>query len=433
MHPLSPLRPPHAAARATVRDDIPGESRDACARCGAAFHCGMRDTAPCWCASLPPVPLIDASLGGCLCPACLAAALEQDDMRFAAAAIAPVADPALAERLARAIDAKTKPLGALGRIETIARQLGLIQQSLEPVLRRPHLLVFAADHGIAEEGVSAYPRSVTAQMVANFLAGGAAANVFAAQAGLELRIVDAGVAQAFPPDPRLIDRRIGAGTRNFAREPAMSADQARRALDAGVAIARELARNGCNALALGEMGIANSASAAALTARLTGLPPEACVGRGTGLDDAGLAHKHRVIAAALDLHADACTPLAALAAFGGFEIAMLAGAMLGAARARMIIVIDGFIVGAALLVARALAPAIVDYCVFAHRSAEHGHAALLEHLGVRPLLDLDLRLGEGSAAALAFPLVGAACAFLRDMASFESAGVDTALAGRTAR
>lgn len=337
--------------------------------------------------------------------------------------VARTADPAFASVVAQRIDAKTKPPGSLGRIETLAAQIALILRDLTPVPRAPQLLVFAADHGVCAEGVSAYPQEVTWQMVMNYLGGGAAANVFAATAGLELRVVDAGVNHRFAPDLRLIDRKIGFGTRNLAREAAMSRADAEQAVGHGAALARTLGAQGTNIIAFGEMGIGNSTSASALMARFTGLPVVDCVGRGTGLDDAALAHKRTVVARALDLHAAATAPLDALAALGGFEIAMIAGAIIGAAQARMVILVDGFIVGAAVLAARALAPAVTDYCVFAHQSGEFGHAALLRHLGATPLLSLDMRLGEGSGAALAYPLVRAAAAMLTGMASFESAGV----------
>jgi nicotinate-nucleotide--dimethylbenzimidazole phosphoribosyltransferase len=381
---------------------------------------------------MPALTRIDEAIEGCLCRACLDRALDFPAPAFTPDSVLPVADAVLDAQLRAKIDAKTKPLGALGRLEALALQLGMIQRSLEPALVRPHLLVFAGDHGVAAEGVSAYPSSVTAQMVHNFLSGGAAANVFAAEAGLEFRVVDAGVAADFAPHPALIVRKRALGTRNLLVEPAMSNEDAAAALEAGAAIMLDLARAGCNVVALGEMGIANTTAAAALVARLADLPLETCVGRGTGVDDEGLARKRRVVAAALELHAGAHAPLDVLAALGGYEIAMLAGAIIGAARARMIVIVDGFIVGAAALAARAFAPAVLDYCVFAHRSAEQGHAALLEHLGARPLLDLDLRLGEGSAAALGFPLVRAAAAFLERMASFASAGVDGPADGGTA-
>ena len=337
--------------------------------------------------------------------------------------IAAIADPTLRQQLAERIDAKTKPQGSLGQLESVALQLGLIQRSSSPRIVAPHLFVFAADHGVAAEGVSAYAQEVTWQMVMNYLARGAAVNVFANAAGLTLKVVDAGVNHAFDPHPDLLVRKIAAGTRNLAREAAMSMAQAEEAIATGATLMRELAGKGSNLIAFGEMGIGNTTAASALMARLTGLPLDACVGRGTGLDDSGLARKRAVIEAALALHADARTPLAALAALGGFEIAMICGAMLAAAEARMAILVDGFIVGSALLVARALAPHVLDYCIFAHASNEDGHAAMLRHFNAKPLLDLGLRLGEGTGAALAYPLVHAAAAFLESMASFSEAGV----------
>ncbi|MEX3909917.1 nicotinate-nucleotide--dimethylbenzimidazole phosphoribosyltransferase, partial [Paraburkholderia sp. BR14319] len=275
-------------------------------------------------------------------------------------------------------------------------------------------IVFAGDHGIAAEGVSPYPQAVTAQMVANFVAGGAAINVFSSVAGLTLEVVNAGVASPLPPSPTLVDVPIAAGTRNFAHERAMTRDEALAALAAGAERVRHHAALGTNVIGFGEMGIANTSSAACLMSRLCGVPIDECVGRGTGLDNAGLAKKRNVLAAALAHHADAREPLDVLAAFGGFEIAMMAGAYLD----------DGFIATSALLVADSLAPNVRDYCVFAHASNEAGHRRMLDHFGARELLTLDLRLGEGTGAALAVPLLRAAVAFLNDMASFESAGVD---------
>ncbi len=331
----------------------------------------------------------------------------------------PIADPVLQQRLQQRIDAKTKPRGALGRLEALALQIGLILRSEAPVLQQPQLLVFAADHGLAAQGVSAYPQDVTWQMVENMLAGGAAINVFARQMGLALGLVDAGVAHDFGARPGLQSCKIAPGTRDASLEPAMSQAQCIEAIGAGRELVR---RRPGNVVMLGEMGIANTSSAALLLARLAGVPLAEAVGRGTGLDDTGLAHKRAVLARALDRHR-ATEPLAVLAALGGFEIAMMAGALLQAASERRVIVIDGFVVGAALLAAHALAPAVLDCCVFAHRSAEAGHAALLAALGARPLLDLDLRLGEGTGAALAWPLVDAAARMLSEMASFASAGV----------
>ncbi len=323
----------------------------------------------------------------------------------------------------RRIDNKTKPLGALGRLEALALQICLVQERAEPELRNPSLLVFAADHGIAGEGVSAYPPEVTHQMVLNFLGGGAAVNVFARLNGLRLRVVDAGVAHTFEPHPDLAAEKIRAGTRNFLHQPAMTADECGRCLSTGASLVRKLHADGCNVVGFGEMGIGNTSSAAVLASLLCGLPLEQCVGRGTGLDDAGLAHKRAVLARAVEHHGRRDGAADILRTFGGYEIAMIAGGIMEAAALRMLILIDGFIVGAALAAAHALRPQVLPFCVFSHKSNESGHAALLDFFGARPLLDLDLRLGEGSGAALAYPVVRAAVAFINEMASFDSAAV----------
>ncbi|SPA11834.1 nicotinate-nucleotide dimethylbenzimidazole-P phophoribosyl transferase [Cupriavidus taiwanensis] len=338
----------------------------------------------------------------------------------------PPLDDALRPVLQAAIDDKTKPLGALGRLEALALQLGLIHGTARPALRRPTVIVFAADHGVADAGVSAYPAEVTAQMVQNFLAGGAAINVFSRQHGIALEIVDAGVRVPLPAAPGLVNCRIADGTRNFANEPAMTPEQAAAAMTAGMARVLRHAQQGCNVIGFGEMGIANTSAAACLMQRLTGLPLEDCIGRGTGLDDAGLARKREVLAGALARHADAQAPLDVLAAFGGFEIAMMAGAFLAAAASRMVILVDGFIATAALLVAQRLDPNVLQYCVFTHCSHERGHRALLAQFDAAPLLALDLRLGEGTGCALAWPLLASAAAFLNEMATFSGAGVSTA-------
>jgi len=340
--------------------------------------------------------------------------------------VTAIADAALAGRLAAAINAKTKPPGSLGMLEDLALQLGLILRTLHPRIEKPALLVFAADHGIVAENVSPYPQSVTAQMVANFLAGGAAINVFARQNGLALQVVDAGVNHDFGDLSGLTQRKVAPGTCNFARAPAMSAAQCEAALAHGYALADGLQGN---LLGFGEMGIGNTTAAAALMHKLTGLPLADCVGAGTGLDADGVRRKQAVIEAAMALHRDVAAPLDVLATFGGLEIAMMVGAMLGAAERRMVLVIDGFIVSSALLVAARLQPAVLDYCVFAHCSGEHGHRQLLQQLGGRPLLQLGMRLGEGTGAALALPLVQAAAGFLCDMATFESASVSNRAAG----
>ncbi|MBR0566772.1 nicotinate-nucleotide--dimethylbenzimidazole phosphoribosyltransferase [Azoarcus sp. L1K30] len=333
-------------------------------------------------------------------------------------------DQALAARLQQRIDAKTKPRGALGRLEALALQIGLVQQSDSPALQQPHIMVFAGDHGAARAGISAYPQDVTWQMVENFLAGGAAINVFSRQMGLGLTVIDAGVNHDFGKRPGLIDAKIGPGTANYLEQPAMTAAQCESALARGRELAHALAANGCNCVGFGEMGIGNTASASLLTHCLVpGGDLAHVTGRGTGLDDAGLARKRALLEQALGRGGRLTTPMPALIEYGGFEIAMMAGAMLGAAEKGMVLIIDGFIVTAALLVAHAMAPAVLPYCVFAHRSREPGHTLQLEHLGVEPLMELDLRLGEGTGAALAFPLVQAAVNFLDEMASFESAGV----------
>lgn len=335
-------------------------------------------------------------------------------------AIEPTADAALAARLQHKIDQKTKPLGALGQLETLALQLGLIQRSEAITFESPQMVVFAADHGIASEGVSAFPQAVTVQMVGNMLAGGAAINVFARQHGFALQVVDAGVAADLADHPQLQQRKIAPGTQNICERPAMSLAQAHAALQAGMDVMRGLPGN---VVAFGEMGIANTSPAALLLARLAGLPISDVVGRGTGLDDAQLARKQAVLTRALARHADVHEPLAVLAALGGFEIAMMSGAMLQAASERRVVLVDGFIAGAAAMVARTLVPQVQDYLVFCHRSAERGHHLLLAHLKAVPLLNLDMRLGEGTGALLAWPLLQSAALFMAEMASFDSAGV----------
>ncbi|MDM0013106.1 nicotinate-nucleotide--dimethylbenzimidazole phosphoribosyltransferase [Variovorax sp. J22P168] len=329
-------------------------------------------------------------------------------------------DAALAVRLQQRLDGKTKPLGALGLLESLALRIGSILGSETPVFSAPQMLVCAADHGLAARGISAYPSDVTWQMVQNFLAGGAAVSVLARQHGLALTVVDCGVRHEFAPSAGLLVRKFAAGTADASLGPAMSAAQCAQAIANGVEIVRGLPGN---ALLLGEMGIGNSSAAAMLLARLAGLDIDACIGAGTGLDAAGMARKRALLRAVLDRHAEATTPLAALGAFGGFEIATLVGAVLQAAEQRRVIVLDGFIASAAVLVAAALRPMVVQRCVAAHESAEPGHRLLLARLGLAPLLRMDLRLGEGSGAALAWPLLDSASRVLAQMASFESAGV----------
>lgn len=338
------------------------------------------------------------------------------------ARVIPV-DETVRARAGRRLDTLTKPLGALGELEALVAQLCAIQRTLNIRLTRPTAIVFAADHGASHCGVSAYPREVTVQMVANFLAGGAAISVLAKQHDIDLWIVDAGVDGDCGPHPRLIDAKIGPGTRNFLHGPAMTAAECAAALRGGADAVQRACHPDSNVLLLGEMGIGNTSSAALLMHGLTGLDLIHCVGRGTGLDDAGLARKCALLAQALQRRSAPQAPLEWLAEFGGYEVAMLTGAVLAGAARRAVILVDGFTVGVAAALAARLDPACLDYCVFGHCSQEHGHRMLLESLKVRPLLDLGMRLGEGSGAALALPLVQAAVALFTGMATFQGAGV----------
>jgi nicotinate-nucleotide--dimethylbenzimidazole phosphoribosyltransferase len=324
----------------------------------------------------------------------------------------------------RLLDEKTKPVRSLGRLEDLACQLAAIRGEVTSTIPTKAIVVMGADHGVAEEGVSAYPREVTAQMLLNFARGGAAINVLARHAGARVVVVDMGVAAPLPPLPEIRSCRVAAGTANFTRGPAMTEAQARAALATGAALATELAADGVGLVGIGEMGIGNTTAASALTARLCGAPGDEVIGRGTGVDDAGLHRKRDAVRRALAVNpADPSDGLAALAQLGGFEIAGLAGVVLGAAAARLPVVVDGFIAGAAALAATRIAPATVGYLIASHRSVETGHRRVLEALGTLPLLDLELRLGEGTGAALAMPLVDAAIKLVAEMATFASAGV----------
>ncbi|MEO1042429.1 MAG: nicotinate-nucleotide--dimethylbenzimidazole phosphoribosyltransferase [Pseudomonadota bacterium] len=322
--------------------------------------------------------------------------------------------------LRKAIDGKTKPVGALGIIESLAAQIARVQGSLLPTAETVTLTIFAADHGIASAGVSAYPQDVTRQMVLNFLADGAAANVFARSVGADVTVVDAGVAGVPLIAAGLIDRRIGPGTKNAIDQPAMSGDQLERALSAGEEIGGAIT---ADIACFGEMGIGNTSSASLLAAKLLEVPVHELIGRGTGVDDEGLARKIMLLEAASARTSAMLDPRAAMAEYGGFEIAMMAGAMVGAAGTRRIVLIDGFIASVAALYARELAPGCEEAFIFAHKSAEAGHGRVLQALNANPLLDLNMRLGEGTGALLAVPLVRAAAAMLRDMASFKDANV----------
>jgi nicotinate-nucleotide--dimethylbenzimidazole phosphoribosyltransferase len=318
----------------------------------------------------------------------------------------------------------TKPPGSLGRLEAVANRCAAIFSSLTPPVDAARIVIFAADHGVAEEGVSAYPREVTAQMVLNFINGGAGINALAQAGGIDLVIVDAGVATPLPDVPGLVRHHIGDGTRNFTREPAMTESQVEEALEAGVDEAEAAVADGFNLLGCGEMGIANTTSAAAIAVALTERPAAALVGRGTGADDACLARKVSAIERAIALHGPhLATPLDVLQRLGGFEIAEMCGFFLGAAARRRPVVVDGFIATAAAALAARTHPSVREYMFAAHRSAEPGHAALLDIIGDLPLLDLGMRLGEGTGAALAMKLIQAAVAAFTGMATFSSAGV----------
>jgi nicotinate-nucleotide--dimethylbenzimidazole phosphoribosyltransferase len=336
----------------------------------------------------------------------------------------------LQQTLQNIINNKTKPIGALGQLEEIALQVGLIQNSTSPVIKNPTIVVFAGDHGIAATGlVNPYPQAVTAQMVLNFVAGGAAINVFCKQHDLALYVVDAGVNFDFDPQLQIVHGKIAKGTANYLEQPAMTMTQCEEAISLGKLVIARMLNNDCNCIGFGEMGIGNTSSAALLMSAITRQPIEFCVGRGTGVNDDQLQTKIETLKKVFELHqlqtlSNNATEL--LAAVGGFEIAMMVGAFIAAAENNMIIVVDGFITTAALLIAQQLHPAVLQYCIFAHQSNEQAHKAMLDHVGAKPLLQLGMRLGEGTGAALAIPLIQSAVNFLNQMASFESASVSSA-------
>jgi nicotinate-nucleotide--dimethylbenzimidazole phosphoribosyltransferase len=318
----------------------------------------------------------------------------------------------------------TKPPGSLGRLEDVANRCAAIRESLAVTADRPRIVLFAADHGVCAEGVSAYPQEVTAQMVLNFLRGGAAINAFARSGGIELKVVDIGVASPLPASDDLIARRVASGTHNFCRGPAMTEAELIGALNAGIELAFESVMEGCDLLGFGEMGIGNTTSASAIAASLTGSPLETLVGCGAGADEACMARKRSAIQRALDLHAASLQdPLGILRCVGGLEIAAMCGFCLGAAARRVPVVTDGFIATGAAALAVRLSPAVAGYMFASHRSLEPGHACFLSVLDREPLLDLGMRLGEGTGAALAIKIIQAAIAAFTGMATFASAGV----------
>lgn len=329
----------------------------------------------------------------------------------------------ITQQLQHKIDNKTKPLGSLGSLEGIAIKIGQIQNTLTPELKKPTIFVFAADHGLADEGVSPFPKDVTWQMVMNFLHGGAAINVFCRQHNIDLKVVDAGVDYTFEPNTNLINAKIMPGTRNILKAPAMTIDECMTAMNKGAEIIEQQFAAGCNIIGFGEMGIGNTSAAALLMNKYTRTPIEECVGKGTGHNSEGMKKKTAILKQASSLYPEINDPLQILATFGGLEIAMITGAMLQAHSKKMIILVDGFIVTSALLAAQALEKRVLDSCVFCHQSDESGHVAMLKYLGAKPILNLGMRLGEGTGAAVAYPIIDSAVRFLNEMASFESAGV----------
>lgn len=335
----------------------------------------------------------------------------------------------LAESLQKKIDNKTKPPGALGLLEWIALQAGLVQETLSPKLINPAILVFAGDHGVAGAGlVNPYPQEVTAQMVYNFVRGGAAINVFCRQQQIALTVVDAGVAHEFPPELPIIHAKIRKGTRNYTSEAAMTQEELEFAIAKGAALTDDCINTGTNIIGFGEMGIGNTSAAALVMHALTGYTVAECTGRGTGSNEAQLALKLKTLEQASAFHAlpPGCGGAEVLRVFGGYEMAMMAGAMLRAAEKRLIILVDGFIATAALLAAQAICNLVLEYCLFCHVSEEKAHGKLLEYLGAKPILQLGMRLGEGTGCAMAYPLIAAAIAFMNEMASFDEAGVSGA-------
>ncbi len=329
----------------------------------------------------------------------------------------------ISNQLQHKIDFKTKPLGSLGILEKIALQLGQVQNTLYPKLNNPTIVVFAADHGIAKNGVSAYPQEVTFQMVMNFLQGGAAINVFCKQNEIDLKVVDAGVNFDFEAGSNLVHAKIAKGTKSFLNEKAMTDAQLQQCFEKGEDIATTLYESDCNIVGFGEMGIGNTSSATMLMSYLCNLPIEKCVGRGTGLNDTQFDNKIDILKKAQAFHGHIEHPKEVLQTFGGFEIAQICGAMLSAFEKNMLILVDGFIASNAFLVAFKLNPAILKNAVFCHLSDEFGHRNLLNYFNCEPLLKLNMRLGEGTGCAVAFPIIKSAETFLNNMASFESAGV----------
>lgn len=321
------------------------------------------------------------------------------------------------------IDGKTKPLGALGTLELLAFQMATVFETLSPKITNPNIVVFAADHGIANHGVSAYPQDVTRQMVGNFLEGGAAINVFCKQNDIQLSIVDSGVNYDFPTNANLINAKIAKGTQSFLQAPAMSETELQLCFEKGKTIVENISKAGSNCIGFGEMGIGNTSTASVLMSLLTGFSIEECVGKGTGVENKKLFQKQNLLKKAIENYSGPADLKEQLAYFGGFEIIQMASGMLTAFENKMLVLVDGFICSVAFLIASKMNPSILKNAVFCHCSAEQAHQKLLQYLNAKPILNLDLRLGEGTGCAIAFPILKSAEAFLNEMASFESAGV----------
>lgn len=336
----------------------------------------------------------------------------------------PEIDHEITKKTQKRLDNLTKPLGSLGRLEELAKQICGITGKVSPSLENKVIFTLTADHGVTDEGISAYPKEVTAQMVYNFLRGGACINVLARHVGVKVIVVDIGVAEDLKPHPKLIIKKVNYGTKNMAKGQAMTREEAVKAIETGIEIFNEELKNGIDILGTGEMGIGNTTAASAITACFTNKPVEEITGRGTGLDDQGLKNKIDIIKRSLSLNKpDPSDPIDVLSKVGGFEIGGLAGIILAAASKKIPVVIDGFISGAAALVAFKIEPKVKDYMIAAHKSQEGGHKIILEYIGLRPLLDLDLRLGEGTGGALGIGLADAAIKILTQMATFKSANV----------
>jgi nicotinate-nucleotide--dimethylbenzimidazole phosphoribosyltransferase len=337
--------------------------------------------------------------------------------------IQPIENKELRKLLQYNIDQKTKPVGSLGFLEELALQVGLIQQTTTPVLKSPVMLTIASDHAITEEHVSPVPVEITWQQVKNFINGGGGIGLFCKQYGFDLYVVDAGVDYDFEPHPKLIEKKVRKATRNFLNEPAMTLEECNQAIQNGRDVVASFAEKGTNVVGFGEMGIGNSSPATALLSVYAGIPVEECTGPGCGLDSEGVKNKAKVLKQAIEKHGISQRPEENLATYGGLEIATIAGGMLEAARRRMIILVDGFITTSAFMAAYAICPVVRDYSLFAHCSNEHGHKKMLEHVGARAVLDLDLRLGEGTGSALVYPVIQGSVAMLNDMTSFGEAKV----------